>query len=107
MLRYTIQKNVFRSFHSKKSPPNLVKSFIKPFLKTTAASIVVGAFAYDGYNEFEICGGLIRFGRSLKIAVAISADYKWNLRDLKEESEAYNEVNCVVIPNSYVNYVSS
>lgn len=93
MLRSTVQKSLVRCFHAKKSPPKSARSVIKPFLKTTAASIVVGALAYDGYNGFELCGGLIRFSRSLKIAATISADYAWNLRGLKENTEEYTEVN--------------
>lgn len=64
-------------------------------LATTAISILAGAVAYDAYNEFEICGGVGRFLRSLKIAALISADYAWSLRGLTEDSDNYCEVNIV------------
>lgn len=51
------------------------------------------ASIYDGFNEFEYCGGAGRFFRSLKIATEISADYAWNLYSLQENTKEYNEVS--------------
>lgn len=92
MLRTSVKTSVFRCFHGQKPPLRSSRSKVKPFLKITAASVVVGALAYDGYNEFEICGGLTRFVRSLKVGLTISADYAWSLRGLTEQSENYAEV---------------
>ncbi|CAC5395545.1 ADCK [Mytilus coruscus] len=38
-----------------------------------------------------VVGGVGRFLRSLKIGLVVSADYKWNLWKLKEDSKEYND----------------
>ncbi|XP_076112454.1 putative aarF domain-containing protein kinase 5 isoform X1 [Mytilus galloprovincialis] len=38
-----------------------------------------------------VIGGVGRFLRSLKIGLIVSADYKWNLWKLKEDSKEYND----------------
>lgn len=62
------------------------------YLNRTLFGVIVGAFTYDGYNEFEVYGGISRFLRSLKIAALISIDYSWNLRGINEGTDEYNRV---------------
>lgn len=54
-------------------------------------SLGVGV-AYDAYKEFQTIGSVNRFVRSLKIAVTNSVDYSYNLYELTEESEGYEEL---------------
>lgn len=61
-------------------------------IRRTAFVALTGTIVYDGFNDFEMCGGFGRFVRSLKIAVVVSADYMYSLYGLKEDSEEYNEV---------------
>lgn len=90
MLRNTIQSNFVRRFFktSTSTRPNSTGLNTKRILLAS----VVGSIAYDGYNEFEICGGISRFLRSLQIAVQISIDYSWNLYGVSENDEGYDEV---------------
>lgn len=62
------------------------------YLKKTFLGVVIGAITYDGYNGFEVFGGISRFLRSLKIAALISADYSWNLYGIKDGTDEYNRV---------------
>lgn len=62
------------------------------YLNRTLFGVVVGTITYDGYNEFEVFGGISRFLRSLKIAALISADYMWNLHGINEGTDEYNRV---------------
>lgn len=64
-----------------------------PLIQRTAFVALTGTIIYDGFNDFEACGGFGRFARSLKIAVVISADYMYSLYGLVEDTNEYNEVN--------------
>lgn len=63
-------------------------------MRRTALVALTGTIIYDGCNDFEMCGGLARFMRSLKIAIAISADYMYTLHGLVEDTNEYNQVEC-------------
>lgn len=84
-----MQKSVIARYQSTKT---ISKNSIKRYLYRTTFGIIVGAIVYDGYNEFEVYGGLSRFLRSLKIAAAISIDYSWNLYGMKEGTDKYDQV---------------
>lgn len=85
--------NIGHSFIRKKSSKSNPTSVImKRIINRTLFGVTVGAIAYDGYNEFEVYGGISRFLRSLKIAAQISFDYSWNLYGISKNTEAYDEV---------------
>lgn len=71
---------------------NIKRLNIKHFIKGTLIGITAGAIAYDGYNAFQVYGGVTRFIRSLKIAALISIDYSWHLYGLKDGIEEYEKV---------------
>lgn len=81
------------SAHSKK---NLRKFGVKKVLVGVAA----GSIAYDGYNEFEVCGGISRFLRSLRIAAQISLDYSWHLYGVSKNDKDYDKVFQMIILGS-------
>lgn len=96
MLRTTIVKfhsKVVREF-SQKPNSSITNSNIslKRFSKRALFGVILGASAYDAYNEFEVFGGLKRFLRSLQIAAVISVDYSWNLRGLHQGTKEYQQV---------------
>lgn len=80
----------FNSFnhHSKDNTWRTMKKF------ATGAffGLTIGSVTYDGYNEFQICGGIARFVRSLKIAGLISVDYLVSLYGLEPETKEYEQV---------------
>lgn len=85
--------NIGYSFvRNKSTKSNPTSVMMKRFINRTLFGITVGAIAYDGYNEFEVYGGVSRFLRSLKIAAQISFDYSWNLYGISEHTENYNKV---------------
>lgn len=88
-----------RAFHpssSKSSATPAINAAKKgrwvPIISRTAVVALTGTLLYDGFNDFEMCGGFGRFVRSLKIAVVVSADYMYSLYGLDEDSKEYNEV---------------
>lgn len=90
MLRNSLSHIFLRKFHQRPIQP---RSNVSKFnLKTTFLGVVVGAVAYDGLNEFEVCGGISRFLRSLRIAAQISLDYSWNLYGVAKEGPEYDQV---------------
>lgn len=72
----------------------------KKFLTRTLFGVVVGGVAYDGFNEFKVYGGGVRFLRSLGIAALISFDYSWNLYGIAEDTDQYERVSDNVIAKS-------
>lgn len=64
-------------------------------MRRTAFAALTGTIIYDGFNDFEMCGGFGRFIRSLKIAVVISTDYVYSLYGLVENTKEYNEVKFI------------
>lgn len=51
------------------------------YLAAGGGAALTTAIAYDGYrHQFQHCGGVRRFLRSVRIAITISADYAWTLR---------------------------
>lgn len=67
-------------------------SLLKRYIQGTLFGITAGAVIYDGFNEFEVYGGVARFLRSLKIAALISLDYTWHLYGLEESAKNYEQV---------------
>lgn len=90
MLRNTIRHNFFRQFHRNSTSTQIKASRLST--KRILLAAVAGSIAYDGYNEFEICGGISRFLRSLRIAAQISFDYSWHLYGVSENDEGYDKV---------------
>lgn len=95
ILRFNKSNLIITRNFIKSSETATVKSGIT--LKQYAKGLLVGATAgsiiYDGFNDFEVAGGLSRFLRSLKIAAAISLDYSWNLYGLENGTELYEQVS--------------
>lgn len=65
---------------------------LKRYVSGTLFGVTVGALTYDGLNEFQVYGGILRFLRSLKIAALISIDYSWHLYGLADNNEKYEQV---------------
>lgn len=65
---------------------------LKIFVTRSLLGVTAGAIAYDGFNEFPVFGGIIRFIRSLKIAAVISVDYSVNLYGLESGTTEYEQV---------------
>lgn len=88
--------NLTRSFIVSSKSVN-VKSgtTVKGYLKGLLFGTTAGAIIYDGFNEFEVAGGVSRFFRSLKIAATISLDYSWSLYGLQNGTELYDSVSSV------------
>lgn len=88
-------RKIFRQFPVRPNS-NLTKtrfnSSFGHFIKRTLFGITAGAIAYDGYNEFQVYGGITRFMRSLKVAALISIDYSWHLSGLTDKHEEYERV---------------
>ena len=62
------------------------------FKKLVVLGVVGGLLSFDYFTrDAESIGAAIRFARSLKIAVAISFDYRLGLRGLDENSEEYDK----------------
>lgn len=86
--RVIIRNFVFgRNLNKTRSQYNL-----KRYVKGTFFGVTVGAIAYDGFNEFQVYGGILRFLRTLKIAALISIDYSWHLYGLTDNSDKYEQV---------------
>lgn len=85
---------VTRNFiKSSTSTANVKSGFtVKRYAKGLLFGATAGSIIYDGFNEFEVAGGLSRFLRSLKIAATISLDYSWNLYGLENGTELYDQV---------------
>lgn len=47
-------------------------------------------------NDFQFCGATERFLRSMKIGLAIVADYKWNLHGVDEGIPGYDDLLKVI-----------
>lgn len=102
MLRNSLSHGFVRKFHQR---PHRVHTRTHPSkfnVRTAVVGAVVGVVAYDGYNEFEVCGGISRFLRSLRIAAQISLDYSWHLYGVAKDSEEFDRVNhfCYSIQNT-------
>lgn len=76
-----------------KSSPTPLKISLKKYVKLT----LFGATVVYGYNNLEVCGGLTRFLRSIKIAALISTDYLWNLHGLEDGTEIYKQVAMYIV----------
>lgn len=69
---------------------------LKKYSRNAILGSLIGGFAYDAYNDFELYGGASRFLRSLKIAAHITIDYTWNLYGVNTNTADYEQVR-----NSY------
>lgn len=79
----------YRSITTAGSPKTLLKNYKKLILLGGFTSLA----CFDYFvRDAEGIGGAIRFGRSLKIAAVISADYNFGLGGLDENSEVYDTV---------------
>lgn len=85
--------------HCSRFPQKSFSTAVKPrsFLNHYKKLTVFGGFglllSYDYFGrDAETIGGAIRFARSLKVAVEISADYNFRLYGLDENSEEYEKV---------------
>lgn len=90
MLRNSFGRPILSRFfqNSAQSKKNLRKFSAKKVL----VGVVAGFIAYDGYNEFEVCGGISRFSRSLWIAAQISLDYSWHLYGVSKSDKDFDKV---------------
>lgn len=68
---------------------------LKGYTKGLLFGATAGSIIYDGFNDFEVAGGLSRFLRSLKIATTISLDYSWSLYGLENGTELYDQVRLI------------
>lgn len=90
----TSLNGIVRNYSVSNASTNSNSSFtLKRYIKGTLFGITAGAIIYDGFNEFEVYGGVSRFLRSLKIAALISIDYTWNLYGLEESTNIYDQVS--------------
>lgn len=90
----TTQKQCYSSIsHEKHKGTQHIRKFAYRFTYTTIGISII----YDAFNEFQTVGGATRFVRSLKIAVANSFDYSYNLYGLSEESIGYDKVSKLLI----------
>lgn len=80
-----------RSNHIKTNIP------MKIYTKEAIFGVIIGSIVYDGFNEFEIYGGVFRFLRSLKIAALISIDYLWSLNGLVDGTQIYEQVRYIFL----------
>lgn len=90
---------VIRNFikSSESSISNQSSFTLKRCTKGFLFGVTAGSIIYDGFNDFEVAGGLSRFLRSLSIAATISFDYTWNLYGLESGTELYDQVRCVAM----------
>lgn len=90
---------VIRNFikSSKSSTSNQSSFTLKRYTKGLLFGVTAGSIIYDGFNDFEVAGGLSRFLRSLSIAATISFDYTWNLYGLESGTELYAKVRYVLL----------
>lgn len=69
------------------------KTFANHYKKLTVLGGLTGLACFDYFaKDGETSGAILRFARSLKIAVEISADYNFGLNGLDEDSEEYDKV---------------
>lgn len=90
---------VIRNFikSSESSTSNQSSFTLKRYTKGLLFGATAGSIIYDGFNDFEVAGGLSRFLRSLRIAATISFDYTWNLYGLESGTELYDQVKRVAM----------
>ncbi|XP_050396055.1 uncharacterized aarF domain-containing protein kinase 5 isoform X2 [Patella vulgata] len=82
---------------SKLNSPKMQRKWLKRFSGLTVITSAASGLYYLNLNEQErrkirvAIGGFRRFFRSFRIGSLISLDYKWNLYNLQEESEEYEQ----------------
>lgn len=99
-----VTRNFIKSSNSSASSQSGVT--LKRYTRGLLFGAAAGSIIYDGFNDFEVAGGLSRFLRSLKIAATISLDYSWNLHGLENGTELYDQVR-YASKNSFLSIQSS
>jgi hypothetical protein len=86
-------RNCFKSPHRSIATAVKSRTLANHYKKLTFLGFFGSSVSFDYFvRDSESISAVIRFARSLKIAVEISVDYNVGLRGLNEASEGYEKV---------------